>query len=135
MKYISPSDDPLDFDLSVVMDTTNLEDMAIKETATHTMQMNLVVKKPDYLGTSKGEFRHGPRTFPAKINHEEWLEQFQNRQVDVRPGDALKCVVTVEYGYGFDHEVVRESYTIETVVEVLVNQVSHQVHLLPDNRS
>jgi len=132
MKYLSSITEPADFDLAVVIDPISLEEMAIKETTKfENMQMNLVVKKPDYLGDSKWELRHGKKSISARINDSDWLRRFQARQVDVRPGDALKCAVTVEYGYGFDNELVRENYTVEQVVKVLENQISDQGRLLP----
>jgi hypothetical protein len=43
--------------------------------------------------------------------------------VDVRPGDALKCLATIEYKYGFDNELLEEEYTVTKVEDVLVNQL------------
>jgi hypothetical protein len=42
--------------------------MAVKETVTFpAAQMILAVKKPDYLGDSKWDLRHGRRSIAAKI--------------------------------------------------------------------
>jgi hypothetical protein len=84
--------------------------------------MILAVKKPDYLGTSKWELRHGKRTISAKIEDANWLGRFQGRQVDVRPGDALQCTVKIEMLYGFDNELISERYTVLKVIEVLANR-------------
>ena len=133
MRYLSNLTEPVDFDLAVKVDVSTLEELSIKEsTKIANMQMNLVVKKPDYLGASMWEFRHGAKTIQAKILDSEWLSSFQNRRVDIRPGDALKCLVTVEYSYGFDNELVRESYAVEKVLAVLANQMWTQHTLLPD---
>lgn len=85
-------------------------------------EMILAVKKPDYLGTSKWDLRHGKRTIQAKIEDEEWLRGFQHRAVDVRPGDALRCVVRLEHLYGHDNELLMERYTITEVKEVMVDR-------------
>jgi len=97
--------------------------MTIKETKKfENMPMNLIVKKPDYLGLSKWEFRHGTKTILARMSHESWLLDFQNRKFDIRPGDALSCIATVEYFYGYDNELIKEAYTVTKVEKVLVDQ-------------
>ena len=68
------------------------------------------------------DLRYGKRPLSAKIEHEEWLREFQNRQVDVRPGDALKCKVRIETMYGHDNELINERHYIEQVQEVMENQ-------------
>ncbi len=136
MQYISADNDPVDFDLVASWDTEKLEEMSIKETTRfENMQMNLIVKKPDYLGMSMWEFRHGPSLIFARISDEIWLARYQKeREFDIRPGDALRCLVTVEFSYGFDNELIRTSYVIEQVDRVLENQVSKQGNLLTGNQ-
>ena len=41
------------------------------------------------------------------------------RELDVRPGDALRCRVDFETSYGPDHEVLAERYRIVEILEVL----------------
>ena len=124
LKYISSEGESIDFDLKISWEDAELEDMVVKETTKfENMRMNLIVKKPDYLGTSKWDFRHGKIVIPASIQDENWLKSFQARKFDIRPGDALKCTVTVEYSYGYDSELVKESYVVTSVNEILVNQV------------
>ncbi len=83
--------------------------------------MILIVKKPDYLGQSKWDLRYGKKAITAKINDDVWLANFQNRTEDVRPGDALDCIVEIEIGYGFDNEPISEHYIITKVNKVLPN--------------
>src|SRR5581483_11674669 len=112
--------EPIEMNLTVRWDIDEIEEMAVKQTMTFPLApMILAVKKPDYLGDSKWELRHGKRTISAKIEDEKWLKRFQGRQVDVRPGDALKCDVRIENLYGHDNELLAERYTIVRVAEVL----------------
>lgn len=130
LKYIQPEAEPIDFDLNISWSDAELEDMVIKETTKfENMTMNLIVKKPDYLGISKWDFRHGKIVISASIQDENWLSNFQARNFDIRPGDALKCKVTVENSYGYDSELVKETYTVTSVDEILVNQVWSQPKL------
>ncbi|HNB26659.1 MAG TPA: hypothetical protein PLR41_06870 [Alphaproteobacteria bacterium] len=112
----------VEMNLSVRWDLENIEAMAVKETLQFPVApMILAVKKPDYLGDSKWELRHGKKTISAKIEDTEWLARFQGRSIDVRPGDALKCDVQIEHLYGHDNELLSERYTIVRVTEVLVD--------------
>ena len=82
-------------------------------------EMILKVKKPDYLGESKWDFRHGRRSFPAKIIHKEWLENFQDREIDIRPGDSIRAMVEMTDKYDFNEELIGTDYNILQVIEVI----------------
>ena len=111
------------FNVTSRLNIESIETLAVSQTETHTVpNMVLSVKKPDYLGSSRWEFRHGKRSISAKIEDEKWLMYFQNRGVDVRPGDALKCRVRVELLYGFDNELLEEKHSVEEIHEVLENK-------------
>jgi hypothetical protein len=113
----------IEMSLRTRWDVETLEQMAVKEIIKPpAAPMVMVVKKPDYLGTSKWEFRHGAHSVAAKIEDAGWLRSFQNRGVDVRPGDALRCLVQIEHLYGHDNELLNERYTILRVIEVLVDR-------------
>ena len=120
--YIPSGGDAVEFNLSVRLDLDKIADLAVRETiVSPPATLILAVKKPDYLGDSKWELRHGKRVISAKIEDEDWLRRFQNRQVDVRPGDALKCDVRIEHLYGHDNELLTERYTVLRVHDVLVD--------------
>lgn len=118
--YLETDDKTIEIDISVRLDPDEVTDLATKETITMPASpMILAVKKPDYLGDSKWEFRHGKRAIAAKIEDAEFLADFQGRKRDVRPGDALRCNVSVEMKYGFDNELISETYKIVEVIEIL----------------
>jgi hypothetical protein len=105
--YVPRDGDRLELNLSVRWDIEDIEAMAVKETVTFPAEpMILVVKKPDYLGDSKWDLRHGKRPKSARIEDNAWLKRFQSREVDVRPGDALRCEVQIEHLYGHDNELL-----------------------------
>jgi hypothetical protein len=115
----------LEMNLTVRWNLEDIEAMAVKETMVFPVSpMILAVKRPDYLGDSKWELRHGRRVISAKIEDREWLKRFQARQVDVRPGDALKCEVRIEHLYGHDNELLIERYTVLVVNGVLADTYS-----------
>jgi hypothetical protein len=132
--YIPRDGEPLEINLAVRWNIEDIEAMAIKETVEFPVApMILAVKKPDYLGDSKWELRHGKRAISAKIEDTIWLKKFQRRQVDVRPGDALRCEVRIEHLYGHDNELLTERYTIVRVNEVLVDSYK-QASLFENNK-
>lgn len=113
----------IEMNLSIRWPIEDIEALAVARTIEQPeARMILAVKKPDYLGTSKWELRHGKRTVQAKIEDDVWLRRFQNRQIDVRPGDALQCIVRIEHLYGHDNELLSERYTITGVEAVLVDR-------------
>lgn len=118
----SPTEPKLEMNLTVKIDVADIESLAVKETIQFPpATMILAVKKPDYLGDSKWELRHGRKSITAKIEDEPWLRRFQSRGVDVRPGDALKCEVKIEHLYGHDNELISERYSVTRVVDVLAD--------------
>jgi hypothetical protein len=77
------------------------------------------VKKPDYLGQSMWGLQFDGRAIDAKISDSDWLDRFQSRQIDVRPGDSLKVTLYEEISYGYDGEVVHRHYEVEKVHETI----------------
>ena len=120
----SPEEGRLEFNLAVRWNPEELEELAIKETTKfEKMPMTLIVKRPDYLGRSKWDFRFGKKPISARIDDEDWLKAFQDRQKDVRPGDALRCLVTIEHKYGYDNELIAEEYVVTKVEGISENQL------------
>lgn len=81
---------------SSIVEIEDLRKQATRETHTYEPIMILTVRKPDYLGNSQWQFHHNNKNFMAPIEHKDWLLGFQNRKFDVRPEDALRCVVKIE---------------------------------------
>ena len=82
------------------------------------LQAMLGVKKPDYLGRSRWSFVYDGKTIEAPILHETWLARFQNREIDVRPGDALRVIIRVTVTYGSGSNVLNTRHEVLEVIEV-----------------
>lgn len=118
--FFEGSEGRVEVDLSVDIDPDELAELATKETIMlPPAEMILAVKKPDYLGNSKWDLRHGKRSISVRMEDADFLASFQGRKQDVRPGDALRCKVTVEMRYGYDNELISETYAVTKVIEVL----------------
>jgi hypothetical protein len=85
----------------------------------HSADMIFVVEMPDYQATGQWQLKHGDTRTAAYCEPGTLLDRFYRRELDIRPGDALRCRVDFETSYGPDHEVLSERYRIVEVLEVL----------------
>ena len=124
------------FNLASRIDIDDIESIVAGAVEEYVVQSMVgFIKKPDYLSNSMWELRHGTKSIGAKIEDVEWLDAFQMRRVDLRPGDAIKYQMRVELIYGYDNELVREKYYVERVHEILANHQYEQTNIyLPGPR-
>jgi hypothetical protein len=108
------------FNLSFRLAPETIEQLTTSQTLANTSTVILKVRRPDFVGDTQWEFKHGVQTLRAKINDKDWLQAFQNRQVDVRPGDALKVKLESVVNYDFKNEVASTTYTVVNVEEVII---------------
>src|SRR4029078_649308 len=92
----------------------------------HSADMIFVVEMPDYQATGQWQLKHGGTRTLAYCEPGTLLDKFYRRELDIRPGDALRCRVDFETSYSPDHEVVAELYRIVEIVEVLPATVNQQ---------
>jgi hypothetical protein len=81
--------------------------------------MIFLVEMPDYEGSGRWLLKHGGTRTTAVAEPGTLLDKFYGRELDIRPGDALRCKVDFETSYGPDHEVLAEQYRIVDILEVL----------------
>jgi hypothetical protein len=108
-----------------------IESLLTREIVSSTVEMILKVKKPDYLGMSMWELRHGEHPVAAKIEDMKWLRRFQAREIDVRPGDSLRALVRTDVRYGYQSEIVAVHHTILIVFETVRLPNDSQLLLQP----
>jgi hypothetical protein len=72
----------------------------------------LMVRRPDFLGEAKWEFRYEKKPFAARINDKKWLDAFHAGKIDIRPGDALRVVLRETVTYDCNGEVIGEEREI-----------------------
>ena len=85
----------------------------------HSTDMIFLVELPDYQATGQWLLKHGGTRTTAFAEPGNLLDKFYRRELDIRPGDALRCKVDFETSYGPDHEVLAERYRIVEILEVL----------------
>ncbi len=94
----------------------HLQDIESDQELSNTVDMVLVIRKPDLLGKSQWQFKHGKRTFNAPITDKGWLEEFHKGVHPLSPGDALR--VRVKHTARYD-ERGKLLDAIEEIIKVL----------------
>lgn len=108
------------------IDQGEVEDLITAEEKITDTEAILMVKKPDYLGQSMWDVRERDHTIRAKVADEQFLEAFQNRKVDVRPGDALRADLRTSLRLTKEGEVVGTRYTILRVIDIFPSDMRIQ---------
>src|SRR6185503_7970817 len=57
----------------------------------HSADMIFIVEMPDYQGSREWLLKHGDTRTVAVCDPGTLLDKFYNRELDIRPGDALRC--------------------------------------------
>jgi len=97
----------------------HIEALMIKNTIESESIVVLRIKKPDYLGKSKWSFYFEDRVIEAKILDLDWLENFQNQEVDIRPKDSIRAKMISKIDLADNGIIMREHHEILEVVEVI----------------
>ncbi len=133
--YMAGQQERADFNLEFNFSPESIEDLLTKETITSETEMILKVKKPDYLGDSQWELRHEKTAIYVKILDVTWLRQFQERKVNLRPGDSLRAGVRVAVNYDHNNEVIGTHYEITKVIDVIKADTSNQLEAFLEDKN
>ena len=120
------------FNPSLQVSPIIVREMLTKENIENVGIRILKVKKPDFLGNSKWSCKYKGTSYDAAINDKQWLIKFQNRLVNLQPGDAIKAKVREIVSYGYYGEIVNTDYEVLEVIEVLHAQRLTQRDLLDE---
>ena len=119
VKYLTSGQEETKFNLSFHLAPESIEDLLAKEILSSENEMILKVKKPDYLGDSMWDMRHGDRIIQVRISDKNWLDKFQDRLVTVRPGDSIRAKVKISNLYGYDGELISTHYDTSNIIDVI----------------
>lgn len=79
----------------------------------------LIIGKPDFLGNAKWTFRHGKKSLALKIDDEEWVSNFRQGMYPIKPGDALRVRMRIEYRYDAQGNLVETTESVVRVFDVI----------------
>ncbi|MDP2354486.1 MAG: hypothetical protein Q8M31_00260 [Beijerinckiaceae bacterium] len=85
----------------------------------NTVDMVLIIRKPDFLGKSQWQFRHGRSDIYARITDETWLSEFQSGIHTIKPGDGLRTTVKFDYRYAKDGTLTEQKTEIVRVYSII----------------
>ncbi|MDD2966632.1 MAG: hypothetical protein PHN64_03935 [Desulfovibrionaceae bacterium] len=97
----------------------DIKNLLINKTIENTNELILMLRKPDFLGETKWEFRLNRRNMPVSIAHKDWLSSYQAGDIDIRPGDGLHVRMKESISYDLNGEVVSEEREIVEVIAVI----------------
>lgn len=106
-------------DNKLVITQEQVDTTLIHRVVENKINIILMVRKPDFLGKTKWEFKNNKKNISANIDDKEWLKKFQKGELDIRPGDALSVILYEKIFYSIDGEVVDEETTVIKVNEVI----------------
>lgn len=90
-----------------------------RKTIPNIQELILKIKKPDYLGDSKWEMKHGNNKLICKIEDTAWIEKFKTKKVFAFPGDSLRCNVNIVHEYDSKLNLIKSEYFIVEVLDVI----------------
>lgn len=83
------------------------------------MEMILTIRKPDLLGKSQWEFRHGKDSLSANIEDDFWLETLHKGEVSIVSGSGISCTVAYKYEYDDRGNLISKHHDIVKVHRVI----------------
>lgn len=108
---------------NVKVDVSKIEEELIKKFITTNRQLILKIKKPDYLGDAKWEFKHGNNRIDAKISDKKWLTQFHEKNIPLTPGDSLEVEVQITEEYDKYGNLFKNDYNILRIIDVIKGKI------------
>jgi hypothetical protein len=90
----------------------HIEEARTAQDLSNDIDMVVTIRKPDLLGKSMWQFRHGKKSLSAMISDEAWLKEFHEGKHPVVPGDALRVRARIEAQYDDKGALVEERTSI-----------------------
>ncbi len=84
-----------------------------------TCVMIIKIKQPDYVSSAMWEFKYEGTSIDAKFEDIQWLYDFQNRKIDVRPKDSLRVNMRIISFRDENKTEIKKKYYILKVLEVI----------------
>lgn len=117
--YIEEGQKPIELPKKLSVSKELLSDVDERKTVNSERMIVLKVKKPDFLGDSRWEMKHGSHRIVCKITDDKWIDKFKNKEVLVFPGDSLECRVILIEEYNVKGDLIKTEYIIMEVINVI----------------
>lgn len=97
----------------------HLPETETEQELSNTVDMVLVIRKPDFLGAAQWNFKHGSKALNAPIEDEDWMRRFHLGDVTIKPGDALRVRIRFVYKYDAKGDLIESDEKIVKVLNVI----------------
>jgi len=101
------------------IDLKEIEESITERQVVSTAILSLKVKRPDYLGDSKWDFKFDKKTINVKILDEEWLVKFKKGIIVIPAGSSLSAEVRIIHKYDKASQLISETYEIIRVIKIV----------------
>lgn len=91
--FYTAKEETLEISSSHIYSDKELDELLEYETKIIENDESLVVKKADFLGNSKWDFKWKGRPISAPISDKDWLDKFHHREHAIMPGDTLEVTL------------------------------------------
>ena len=119
-----------DVELSGRPETPDSKDTGAVRFNTNTLRETLKVRSPDMLGKAQWTVMRGGRQTRVEILHEQWLTQYQLREVALAPGDSLDCTFQETVSYDAQNNELDRKISIIEVHAIVVPPYQASLSLL-----
>lgn len=99
--------------------TSNLNALVAADAQTTEHEYLMKIKRADFLGDSMWDFMLRGKMLSAKIVDSDWLVEFHEGRINIRPGDSLRVRLRTEYTYGPNFRNAQEHHTVLKVLDVI----------------
>lgn len=97
----------------------HMADSDVEQELSNESDMVLIIRKPDFLGNTQWQFRHGKKSYNAPIEDTEWLDEFHKGDHALKPGDALRVRMRFNHKYDTKGDLIESSEKIVKVIGVI----------------
>lgn len=101
-----------------VIDLEKLKASLVVEKVTRSSTEKLIIKKADFLGESKWDFKLGNKKIEAKISDLNWMNSLHKRKIKLTTGDCLLVNLKIELGFDKTGKIISEKNEIIQVLRV-----------------
>ena len=88
-----------------------------------TCVMVIKIKQPDYVSNAMWKFKYEGISIDAKFEDTQWLHDFQDRKIDVRPKDSLRVNMKVVRFLDENNDEKKKYYILKVLEVIQFNQM------------
>ena len=121
--------DSYELDKSRTKKPSSFVDKIVKDSQGE-MEMILTIRKPDLLGSTQWEFKHGSDALYAHMEDNDWLQSFHDGYINITSGSSIECTVAYNYEYDENGQLASKSHDVIKVHKVIPPQNYEQQDML-----